>query len=233
MGLIYKITNKINGKLYVGLSSVSAEVRWREHCSDSKSSLAKRHSTLHLAMRKYRIENFVMEVLEDGISDGLLEAKEVEWIARLESANREKGYNRTYGGCRCVHSPDSKSRIKGIDRRSPEARARQAAAIRGRKLSPERKEALRLTRVGYKASPETIAKMKTCQAHRWTPEYRAAWGEKQRQIAAERKARANGKINPKLSEAMQRIWAERRANGKVKEWSDRAHAINARRKAAA
>ena len=57
---IYKITNLINGKIYVGKSK-NPKVRWRQHKSHSK----KRNTKLYYAMRKYGIENFIFEVLEE------------------------------------------------------------------------------------------------------------------------------------------------------------------------
>ena len=58
MGYIYKITNKINGKVYIGLTTTSIEQRWRGHINESKK--CDRH--LYASMRKYGIENFNIEI---------------------------------------------------------------------------------------------------------------------------------------------------------------------------
>ena len=66
--LIYKITNKINNKCYIGQTIKTAEERWKEH----KRNININHSncinkTLYKAMRKYGIENFTFEVIQDNI----------------------------------------------------------------------------------------------------------------------------------------------------------------------
>ena len=53
---IYKITNKLNGKVYIG-QSIDIDTRWRQDCK-TKDNLA-----IHRAIQKYRPENFSFEVL--------------------------------------------------------------------------------------------------------------------------------------------------------------------------
>ena len=55
---IYKITNKINNKIYIG-QSVHIERRWQEHCQESSTSVIAK------AIKKYGKENFIFEVLEE------------------------------------------------------------------------------------------------------------------------------------------------------------------------
>ena len=63
MPYIYKITNNLNGKVYIGKTNFTIEKRWREHCQDSqKETLQKR--PLYSAMKKYGIENFSIEEIE-------------------------------------------------------------------------------------------------------------------------------------------------------------------------
>ena len=95
MPYIYKITNNINGKIYIGKTNFTIEKRWREHCQDyQKSSLNKR--PLYSAMKKYGIENFSIEEVE--YLDTPLEAEEREkyWIEYYGSF--KYGYNATRGG---------------------------------------------------------------------------------------------------------------------------------------
>ena len=70
MGFIYKVTNKIDQKFYIGkVSSVgkTLQKRKREH---EKVALRERHhrSKFHNALKKYNFENFIWEILEDNIS---------------------------------------------------------------------------------------------------------------------------------------------------------------------
>lgn len=70
---IYKITNLINQKSYIG-QSIHIERRWQEHCRPSSSSIIAK------AIRKYSQENFSFEVLEEcDISE--LNQKEAYYIA--------------------------------------------------------------------------------------------------------------------------------------------------------
>lgn len=62
---IYKITNKINGNSYIG-QSIDIENRWYKHEWASKSSKSREYNySIHKAMRKYGIENFSFEIIEE------------------------------------------------------------------------------------------------------------------------------------------------------------------------
>ena len=91
MGEIYKITNKINGKVYIGQTIRTAEQRLKEHLYSSNN----RH--LSNALRKYGIENFILEVLESNVEEKDLDALEIKYIAQYNS--QVTGYNETSGGC--------------------------------------------------------------------------------------------------------------------------------------
>ena len=94
MGFIYKITNKVNNKVYIGQTNRSLEIRWREH-----KSRAGCHYTSHLysAMDKYGTDNFVFEGIEEATEE-LLDEREKFWISYYDSSNPQKGYNLTIGG---------------------------------------------------------------------------------------------------------------------------------------
>lgn len=92
---IYKIENKINGKVYIGLSK-HIKQRWWEH----KNSLNKnKHPNLHLqaAWNKYGKDNFNFKILEKCKKE-LLNEKEMYWINYYKSYDRKFGYNETLGG---------------------------------------------------------------------------------------------------------------------------------------
>ena len=94
MGLIYKITNILNGKSYIGKTSRSFEARKGEHLrsylNENKTSI------LYRAMRKYCIENFQFDIIEDNIPNELLSQKEQDYIKVFNSFHQ--GYNMTFGG---------------------------------------------------------------------------------------------------------------------------------------
>lgn len=96
MGFVYKITNSINGKMYIGQTSRDIDVRWREHIRDSSDKPSSVYfSLLHCAIRKYGADAFVVECVEE-CDDSVLDEREQYWIKHLET--RENGYNITRGG---------------------------------------------------------------------------------------------------------------------------------------
>lgn len=86
---IYKITNKINNKIYVG-QSIDIQRRWEEHKFYSKDDTVLQH-----AFSKYGINNFIFEIIEECNIDELDE-KEIYWISYYDSF--ENGYNMNKGG---------------------------------------------------------------------------------------------------------------------------------------
>lgn len=91
---IYKITNNINGKVYIG-QSICIERRWRNHKNYFGSG--NEDYPLYRAFSKYGIENFSFEVVEECETD-LLNEREIYWISFYRSNQRDYGYNQTAGG---------------------------------------------------------------------------------------------------------------------------------------
>ena len=92
MAYIYQIVNDINQKIYVGKTEFSIEKRFQEHCRDAfKDRNEKR--PLYSAMRKYGIENFHIELIEETDNP---EEREIYWIEQKRSF--KNGYNATLGG---------------------------------------------------------------------------------------------------------------------------------------
>ena len=94
MPYIYKITNQINQKIYIGKTNRNIKIRFKEHCRNvNKNSCEKR--PLYIAMRKYGIENFFIELIEE-CSLNEVEEREKYWIEFYRSF--KNGYNATIGG---------------------------------------------------------------------------------------------------------------------------------------
>lgn len=92
MAYIYKITNQINNKVYIGKTEFSIEKRFKEHCADAFRSRNEQRP-LYAAMRKYGIENFNIEEIE---KTDMPEEREKYWIEYYQSF--KNGYNATLGG---------------------------------------------------------------------------------------------------------------------------------------
>lgn len=92
MAYIYQIINDINNKIYIGKTEFSIDKRFKEHCSDAfKERNEKR--PLYSAMRKYGIEHFHIELIEETDNP---EEREKYWIEQKQSF--KNGYNATLGG---------------------------------------------------------------------------------------------------------------------------------------
>ena len=92
--VIYKITNAIDGNVYVGQTTKSAEERFKEHCWDALSG--RLDTALAKAIRKYGPDCFYVDVVEEVGDGGDLSEREAYWIKWYDSCN--SGYNMTAGG---------------------------------------------------------------------------------------------------------------------------------------
>ena len=95
MAFIYKITNDVNGKVYIGKTLHSVEKRWKEHIQDSKRERTEKRP-LYRAMNKYGIEHFHVEAIEECPVE-VSEEREAFWIKEYNSFGKD-GYNATTGG---------------------------------------------------------------------------------------------------------------------------------------
>lgn len=92
---IYKITNVINEKIYIG-QAIDIEIRWKRHINDLKSN---RHCNHHLqrAWNTYGESVFSFSVVKECSEDDL-DLLEEFYIRELKAFDPEYGYNLTYGG---------------------------------------------------------------------------------------------------------------------------------------
>jgi group I intron endonuclease len=90
---IYKITNLVNSKIYVGKTIFPLEKRLRQHIVSSNSEIRKAKSPILRAICKYGKDNFKIELLDTATSSLELAQKEAYWISKLNSTNKTIGYN--------------------------------------------------------------------------------------------------------------------------------------------
>jgi group I intron endonuclease len=95
-GIVYRATNSVNGKVYIGQTVRTLKQRMMSHKQDAFN----KHSSLyfHRALRKYGFYSFIWEVIEECPNESLLFEREIYWIAVYNSTNDEKGYNMSEGG---------------------------------------------------------------------------------------------------------------------------------------
>lgn len=100
MAYIYKITNQINGKVYIGKTTKSdIQQRWKEHQRDRQKGRCK-DRPFYRALNKYGSENFFIEEIEK-CDVSILEEREIYWIDKYRAYigwNDCNGYNATTGG---------------------------------------------------------------------------------------------------------------------------------------
>lgn len=92
MAFIYKITNDINQRIYIGMTERTIKERFKEHCQEYKRERAEKRP-LYSAMKKYGIEHFHVELVEETDNP---EEREQYWIEFYNSY--KEGYNATLGG---------------------------------------------------------------------------------------------------------------------------------------
>lgn len=165
--IVYKITNKINGKIYIGQTVRSLEKRWSCHCSASSKCLA-----ISRAIQKYGKDNFSIEVIDTATSKNELNEKEKYWIAYYDSVNC--GYNCTYGGDGVVATDEVKRKISLANtgrKLSKESRRKLSIKKRdlykdknnhpryGKKLNEEQRKRLSEAHIGFVMKEETKRKI--------------------------------------------------------------------------
>ena len=94
--IIYKITNKKNGKPYIGKTEYPLEHRWNRHLSSARNGSKFR---FHSAIRKYGEDCWDLSVIEtyQTEDENFINEKETHFIKLFES-DTKKGYNATSGG---------------------------------------------------------------------------------------------------------------------------------------
>ncbi len=131
---VYKITNKVTNKIYIGITNQGSGARYRHHWYESR---IREPSPIHRSMAKYGEDNFTLEIIDFADTYDELKEKEKYWIKQYNSTDKSIGYNLTEGGDGTFgrkHSEETKEKI------------RQKAL--GRKVSEETKKKMSETRLG-------------------------------------------------------------------------------------
>lgn len=173
MALVYRHTNILTGKSYVGKTITTVRTRWKFHCISYRTANASSRFTR--ALQKYGQSVWYHQVLEDGLNEAEALEREKYWIRRYRTMDPEYGYNMTEGGegiSGYQHTAESKRKIAiRSSRKRPEqkphpqtekAKSLISKAMKGRVLSKAHREKLRQAWEQRRLTPtneETRAKM--------------------------------------------------------------------------
>lgn len=94
--IIYKITNKINGKVYIGRTSKSIKSRWKEHQCKAYGKRKWEICKFQEAIKEFGADNFIVEQIDVAATKEEANAKEIFWIKHYNAT--EDGYNVSPGG---------------------------------------------------------------------------------------------------------------------------------------
>jgi group I intron endonuclease len=110
-GVIYKITNLINGKIYIGQTKQNPNKRWCSHKNNSKNKKYKNISLISKAIYKYGEENFTFEIIDSARCAESLNRLEGYYITTLCSLT-PKGYNiESFSNEKRITSEETKNKI--------------------------------------------------------------------------------------------------------------------------
>lgn len=181
--IIYKITNNINNKIYIGQTFTSIKERIRKHISDS---LYNPRCLIDRSILKYGWENFKYEIIDYTNSLDELNDKEIYWINFYDSLI-PIGYNVSGGGRNHVTSEETKDKLRKINlgkivtektkekirkstigeknhfygkTHSEEAKLKMSIYHKNKIISEESKLKMSNSQKGRKHTPDTLLKMK-------------------------------------------------------------------------
>jgi group I intron endonuclease len=158
--LVYKITNSVNKKVYIGITSKPLQTRWSGHLVQLRQGNKR---ALYNAIRKYGQENFSIEEIDRAITAEELGMLEQKYILQYNSFG-PGGYNMCAGGIGplgLLHSEETKNKIKAAIKNKPpcseKTRKKLSIAATGRKIPVEAVARQVAKRTGAKRTMEQCA----------------------------------------------------------------------------
>jgi len=165
--IVYKTTNKINGKFYIGITTKSLEIRKKAHQAHSKV----KGFAFYKAIRKYGWENFEWSIIDSSAqTEEELNQLEIEYIDKLKPQ-----YNMTKGGVGPLglsfnHSQPTKDKISKFNKGklfSKKTRDKISKSNTGKVRSQETKDKLSKINLGNKHTEESKRKISEASKRMW------------------------------------------------------------------
>ena len=173
---VYKHTNIINGKVYIGITKQKPYKRWGTNGCNYKST-----PHFYAAIIKYGWDNFSHEILFSGLTKEEACEIEITLIKENKSQNRDFGYNITEGGDTPSMPQEIRERLSkalkgnknGLGKIFTEERKKHISeSLKGKKFSEERKKKLSLAKKGKTHKPISMeARKKIADKHKKKPVY--------------------------------------------------------------
>ena len=107
--VIYRITNTVKKKIYIGQTIQPIKDRWKRHLFDARNGS---NYAIHAAIRKYGEINFEIDVIDTANSREELDFKEMYWIKTYNSIS-PNGYNLCEGGHSPRWTPEIREKLSG------------------------------------------------------------------------------------------------------------------------
>lgn len=143
--IIYKITNLITGKLYIGQTVQKLADRWSDHARPSRG-IHQNRSAIASAIRKYGKENFKIEQIDVAGTLETLNLLEIHYIVKFNTLS-PNGYNLELGGDNKTCHPETRAKISAKLKGRP-IKNRMNGSPKGRPVSAERKAKISQTMTG-------------------------------------------------------------------------------------
>ena len=163
--IIYKATNLINGKIYIGQTTMIFKKRKLSHLYEMKAT-NKTHYFSN-ALNKYGFDNFKWEVICICPNIAVLNKQEQYYITFLNSMNKNVGYNLTNGGLNALYSKEAKLKMSkaqsGINNPRYGIKVSKETRL---KMSIKRKERRGVNTPGYSKYPSIEVRKKMSDSHK-------------------------------------------------------------------
>jgi group I intron endonuclease len=221
-GIIYLITNKVNGKKYVGQTVKALKHRWNQHKRDARVGSTQ---SLHCAVRKYGPTSFTIEVIAASL-EPFLNDLETFFIQMHCSRTKQHGYNMTAGGDGAGAGEDNHRFGKKL---SEETRRKISEAHKGKTLSAAHRAAISAGNKGHiahnKGAKHTDdARIKMSESHKGEKNHFYGKTHSEESIRKQREAK-KGKLLPAETKL--------KLMGRIPSFTGKTHSEDARRKMSA